>query len=502
MSETPLSRPARVRRFARRHPALATTLGAVTAAAAIAVGVPLAEAATGDPVPANAIRAAGFAEQSGARTENTGDAGGGKNVGWLADGDWLRYDGVDLGPAGTLATSVRVAAAYRDRTGTVEVHTGSATGPLVGSLPVTSTGGWQAWQTRTTAGTSPGGRQDVFLVIRSPQPNDFVNINWFAFAAGGSAAPRTASAPAPASSGTGPSPTASVPAASTPPAAPAGWLDVDPAAWQAQLAAFDATAVQPAPAGKGRNPEFNATCAFSHAKPDDPIVFPGLAGASHRHSFVGNDRTDASTTFDDLMRFTASSCAPVEDHSAYWVPTLSVDGKAVEPDQFIVYYGSLMADTTKTVPMPNGLRMVQGDAKRQQPTPVGAVNQFYCAGGPQDGAGRSADGNFPICSGGTVHFTLRFPDCWDGKHLDSPNHKDHVTFGQNNTCPASHPVRIPAVTFSIAYPTAGGADMKLSSGLASSMHGDAFFAWETAAMNQRVKNCVIQAVACRTNGGF
>ncbi len=97
---------------------------------------------------------------------------------------------------------------------------------------------------------------------------------------------------------------------------------------------------------------------------------------------------------------------------------------------------------------------------------------------------------------------MRFADCWDGKNLDSPNHKDHVTNGANNTCPPSHPVRIPAVTLSIYFPTAGGTDMKLSSGLASSMHADGFFAWDVAAMNKRVKNCVVQAVACQSNGDF
>src|SRR4029453_12264389 len=93
----------------------------------------------------------------------------------------------------------------------------------------------------------------------------------------------------------------SPPPSASPPVAAAGWIDVDPAAWKAQLDAFNATAVQPPPAGKGRNPEFNATCKYSHSKSDDPIVFPGLAGASHLHSFVGNDATGANTTFGDLM---------------------------------------------------------------------------------------------------------------------------------------------------------------------------------------------------------
>src|SRR5690348_3085557 len=102
-------------------------LGLVAAVAAITN----ASASTEGAIPAGAIRAASFAEQSGARTENTVDAGGGQNVGWLSNGDWMRYSGVDLGPAGTLTTSLRFAAAYADRTGTVEVRADALTGPLV-----------------------------------------------------------------------------------------------------------------------------------------------------------------------------------------------------------------------------------------------------------------------------------------------------------------------------------------------------------------------------------
>jgi Domain of unknown function (DUF1996) len=169
----------------------------------------------------------------------------------------------------------------------------------------------------------------------------------------------------------------------------------------------------------------------------------------------------------------------------------------------IVYYGSLLADKSKTVPMPQGLRMIAGNSKLQMPTPLGAVNQFYCAGGPQDGITRSTDGNWPVCAGGSLHFTLRFPDCWDGKHLDRPNHKDHVSYGGSGKCPDQFPIPIPSVTFSIAYPTSGTADgFRLSSGMASSMHGDAFFAWDNATMAQRVKDCVVQAVQCDTFGNF
>ncbi|MEH1165389.1 DUF1996 domain-containing protein [Micromonospora sp. CPCC 205539] len=317
-----------------------------------------------------------------------------------------------------------------------------------------------------------------------------------------------------------PSAPPSAPATSTsvtPPAAAApvipktGWVPVDQAAWKAQADAYRALKVDPAPASVGNLPEFRADCTYSHRLPDDPIVAPGLPGASHMHSFVGNKALTANTQAKDLLKFTATSCKPMQDHSAYWVPTLydNATGKPVETSGFRVYYRSAMKSSTGQMPTPNGLRMITGDAKKKQPTPRGATGQFYCAfygPGDLDGIARSTNGNWPICGGdATLHFMMQFPDCWDGKHLDSPNHKDHVAYGANNACPRSHPVKIPAITFDIQYPVKGTpAGYYLSSDKggksASSMHGDAFVMWDVATMNKRTKNCLLQRRTCDNYG--
>ncbi|MEV4345058.1 DUF1996 domain-containing protein [Actinoplanes sp. NPDC049596] len=340
----------------------------------------------------------------------------------------------------------------------------------------------------------------------------------------------TASAPAPATPSTAattparPSPSASPTAAASAkprvttkaPApqqepAKAGWIPVDAATWQAQVTAYEARKIDPVPAGVGNLPEFRADCQYSHRLADDPIVLPGLPGASHMHSFVGNKAVDADTTAGDLTKFTATTCKPVQDHSAYWVPTLydNATGKPVETTGFRVYYRSLRAGSQDVMPLPNGLRMVAGDAKKKVPTPRGAQGQFYCAfygPGDLDGVARSTNGNWPICGGdATLHFMLQFPDCWDGRHLDSPNHKDHVAFGTGQGCPAGHPVRIPAITFDIQYGVKGtpagyylSSDKDLKS--ASSMHGDAFVMWDQDAMNKRTKDCIQQRRTCDNFG--
>lgn len=438
---------------------------ALAAALGITLGAPAARAAT------VTVQAESYAAQSGVTLETTADQGGGQNAAYLADGDWMRFDQADLGAAGRLTVSARVASATG--TGSVELRTGSLTGPLLAVIQVSPTGGWQTWASRSAdVTTHPTGPQTVFAVLRSTTPGDFVNINWFSFVSGGDE-------PAP------------------------GWVDVDQAKWQAQLTQFRAMTPAPVPANVVRVPEFNATCTYSHSKPDDPIVAPGLPGASHMHSFFGNKSTDAFTTTQSLLGNTGTSCAPPKDLSAYWIPTLYERGKAVEPDGMIVYYGSRLPDPTATVPFPQGFRMIAGNAKLQVATPAGSPNQFWCAG-PGGETGRSADGNWPLCAPtAKLVYQLVFPDCWDGKHLDSPDHKSHVAFTYDGKCSGAYPVAIPSVSFVISYPTSGSADgFSLASGMASSIHGDFFNAWDTAALGQRVKDCIVQSAKCNTAGTY
>ena len=101
--------------------------------------------------------------------------------------------------------------------------------------------------------------------------------------------------------------------------------------------------------------------------------------------------------------------------------------------------------------------MIVGDAKRQVATPDGAPGQFWCAGNGGE-TGRSADGNWPVCAKtAELTFQLTFPDCWDGMHLDSPDHKSHVGgTGPDGTCASGKfPVAIPSLSFVIGYPTSG-----------------------------------------------
>ncbi|MGW0215071.1 DUF1996 domain-containing protein [Micromonospora chokoriensis] len=379
-----------------------------------------------------------------------------------------------------------------------------------------------SWFTRTRLGVAAGAAVALAIAAAgvylgsggvTPEPSNAANALEYPSPPAGQAESPGAAASTSATPTVSATPSASTTpsTAATPKVPTTGWVPVDRAAWKAQADAYQALKIDPVPAGVGNLPEFRADCQYSHRLPDDPIVAPGLPGASHMHSFVGNKAVDADTVAGDLTKFTATSCKPVQDHSAYWVPTLydNGTGKPVETTGFRVYYRSLAKNSTGQMPMPNGLRMISGDAKKKKPTPRGATGQFYCAfygPGDLDGIARSTNGNWPICGGdATLHFMMQFPDCWDGKHLDSPNHKDHVAYGSGNGCPSSHPVRIPAITFDIQYPAKGTpAGFYLSSDKegksASSMHGDAFVMWDVNTMNKRTKNCVAQRRTCDNYG--
>jgi len=133
------------------------------------------------PLATNRIEAESFDAQSGVQTETTGDVGGGQNVGWLANGDWTRYDRVDFGAgAGRVQARVASAVSTNDR---LEIRLDDVQGPAVASITMPNTGGWQSWQTVTAdLSETVTGVHDVYLVVvNDPAWQDVGNVNWLTF---------------------------------------------------------------------------------------------------------------------------------------------------------------------------------------------------------------------------------------------------------------------------------------------------------------------------------
>ena len=477
--------PARRRRRITR-----ITLATAVAATLAGSGIYIAGANAGEVDVPGRVQAEDYAAQSGTQTEGTGDTDGGENVGWVTNGDWLRYDNVSITGA-DLAARV---ASDNATGGTIELHLGSPTGTTLASFPVARTGGWQSWTTVTAKATAvPTGAQTVFAVLKSSSPADFVNLNWFTFgpAGSGSTSPTTAPTAAPSSS---------APASGSGTVPAGGYVPVDQAKWAAELAIFDAIKPKPVAAGTTRVPEFHTDCTVANSGPDDPIVLPGMPGASHQHTFFG-PKIDAFSTAEKIID-APNTCNAPGDKSAYWTPELQKDGKPVAIKSMRIYYATRVKDPSVVKPFPPGLQMVEGDAKKQVATPQNAgSNQFWCAGSKE--IGRSADGNWPVCApGGNLIFQLVFKDCWDGKNIDSPDHKSHMGEPVNGVCTGKYPVAIPNLSFMVNFDSLGGDGLKLSSGMASSMHGDFMNGWDPAHIGDLVKTCINQNAKCGTTPTF
>jgi Domain of unknown function (DUF1996) len=265
---------------------------------------------------------------------------------------------------------------------------------------------------------------------------------------------------------------------------------------------------------------FRTICQYSHMAFDDPIVYPGRPGASHLHAFFGNTGTNAASTAQSIMDSGNSTCdGGTANRSAYWVPAMidTATGKPVVPDGAIFYYkqGYVLNPSSIFQPLPSGLRMIAGDPTSSQPG--GPIATFSCIGGPNN-SNDQVGSSIPNCDAGAqVRQSITFPQCWDGRNLDSPDHKSHMSYpvGLDRApwwgCPASHPVPIAQIAFNVQY-TVQTANATRSWRLASdtydrslpggySSHADWFNGWKkdvsdawNAGCIQARRNCLSDLV--------
>jgi hypothetical protein len=136
------------------------------------------------PAPGFVIQAEAFTTQSGTRSQPTSDTGGGTGIGWIGNGDWLAYRNVDFGSKPQSQFVARVASgAAAGVSGTIQVHLDSLSSPSVSSFDVANTGSWQSWRTVPANMAATTGVHTVYVQFVSGSASDFVNLNWFQFAA-------------------------------------------------------------------------------------------------------------------------------------------------------------------------------------------------------------------------------------------------------------------------------------------------------------------------------
>jgi hypothetical protein len=200
------------------------------------------------------------------------------------------------------------------------------------------------------------------------------------------------------------------------------------------------------------NGEFRIGCAYSHMSNNDPIVYPNQKGASHLHTFFGNTGVDEKSTNASLASSGNSTCdGGIMNRSGYWIPSMidTRDGRPIAPTGANFYYKTGNKNAVK-VP-PKGLRMIVGSASASSGQPE---STYWCA--PNGGDDTKHIHSCGI--GESLIMTIRFPACWDGKNLDSPNHKDHMSFYGSGGCPSTHPVQLPDITLNVRYPAVQATD--------------------------------------------
>jgi hypothetical protein len=239
-------------------------------------------------------------------------------------------------------------------------------------------------------------------------------------------------------------------------------------------------------------------CFVTKRAPDDPIVFPGQPGKSHDHTFSGSLAINASSTANELLR-SPTNCTNSGDKSSYWMPTLLVNGKPRLPYQVRAYYRAATRDTTQLRTIPFGLKMLAGDAMATSPQNAGIAG-FQCR---IEGKGATVrKQSLPPQCGSTalLEMSVIFPNCWDGKNLDSPDHRSHMSYATGYKCDAAHPVQIPQLTLAERFKpgTTSGTITLSSMNSPLTLHADFFNAWDPRSLDALMKYCIYAHVFCET----
>lgn len=233
--------------------------------------------------------------------------------------------------------------------------------------------------------------------------------------------------------------------------------------------------------GQARPPMMRFECSQLVVDRVDPLVNPGSVPSPHLHQIVGGNSFNASmdhATHDLPSLSTCTSCTFSEDFSNYWTAVLyfrARNGTFTRVPQFVseglkgnggitVYYIPVTDNKSNVTAFKPGFRMLVGDASADTPQaarkvchrcmPKSGDNSNINCGSPDTQTLPTA-----FCAGG-IRTIITFPTCWDGKNLDSPDHKSHVAYatgsqandvGPTGTCPASHPVVIPQVMYEVMW---------------------------------------------------
>lgn len=271
----------------------------------------------------------------------------------------------------------------------------------------------------------------------------------------------------------------------------------------------------------GKDPvgAFRMLCGAGVVKDVDNIVAFGRR-SPHTHQIAGNEGTTPTSTYRDLRTSGSSSCGNEANRTNYWMPVLlNGRGQIVQPDYLLLYYkrrplsdpkcqgfNDALRAQGRCVPLPNGLRMIAG---YDFATGKSSGLHFSCSGGPDRKTKRNLEDLQAACPADKPFVaTVVFPSCWDGKNLDSPDHRSHMAYPGYGSrgwskCPSSHPYVIPRLEQKYRYSQAPGEIYSYASDAqvpgikrGATGHGDFFEAWDPVAKRMFEEHCLNQRLNC------
>ncbi|KAK8023786.1 hypothetical protein PG993_011852 [Apiospora rasikravindrae] len=236
-------------------------------------------------------------------------------------------------------------------------------------------------------------------------------------------------------------------------------------------------------------------CATVSSQRLDPLVEPGRVPSAHVHQIVGGNAFNATMTGDIGEQGTCTTCAYTEDFSNYWTAVLyfrhPTNGSYKRVPQYpnaqlgyegrdapdikggmTIYYteSDFETDGDQYVSaFQPGFRMTVGsptitnrsDAERQPGL------RYTCLETILTRSHETYELPSHPCPAGIMAIH-HFPTCWDGVHLDSPDHQSHMLnvkppgdggFLNRAACPESHPVKMPQLAYETMWNTTAFADL-------------------------------------------
>jgi hypothetical protein len=134
------------------------------------------------------IEAESFSAMSGVQAQPTTDVGGGMNLGYMDDKDWMAYKNVTINApvAGSYKITYRLASPGGGGRFTLK---NADTNVVYDTINVADTGGWQTWKNVERLINLPAGNHSFLITVESRGKG--FNLNWFEVQSVGSPLPVT-----------------------------------------------------------------------------------------------------------------------------------------------------------------------------------------------------------------------------------------------------------------------------------------------------------------------